>query len=448
MCIFVDVQIPGSFFDHVAACDGFDEHEFRAAHAEAPQVSVRLHHRKPACSFALTDPVPWMDNAYYLPEKPYFAHDPFFHAGCYYVQEAGSMFLGFLLEKITADNKAITALDLCASPGGKSTLLRSMLPEHSLLISNEAIRNRTSALIENVMKWGEPGVMITHNDVAHFAQLHACFDLVVVDAPCSGSGMFRKDEKAVAQWSEELVDTCAIRQRNICNNICNAIKEGGYLIYSTCSYSREENEDIIASLVGSGIFKLIHWALPAEWNIVQNKYGYRFYPGKTRSEGFFISVLQKVGSTGMMRSPGSIQWEEAPSAVADAMRSFFLNDGSLKLLLHKDLVLGFPEMCLPAALPIISHLHALRIGLPLATLKGRDIIPEHPLAMSAYLHPELPVHKVDLPDALNYLRRGTIASELPAGWFQVTYQERTLGWAKQLGNRINNYYPTEWRLRK
>jgi NOL1/NOP2/sun family putative RNA methylase len=247
----------------------------------------------------LAEAVAWSSNGYYLKSRPSFTLDPMFHAGAYYVQEASSMFLEEALKQAVDLTQPLKVLDLCAAPGGKSTLTQSVISNSSLLVSNEVIKARVNVLAENITKWGSANVIVTNNDPKDFQRLPGYFDVVIVDAPCSGSGLFRKDPKAVDEWSEQNVQLCNQRQQRILADVLPALKPGGVLIYSTCSYSPEENEDICDWLMDNYSFENTRFTLNEELGIVEttspnNKaVGYRFYPDKVKGEGLFIAAFKK-----------------------------------------------------------------------------------------------------------------------------------------------------------
>jgi 16S rRNA C967 or C1407 C5-methylase (RsmB/RsmF family) len=265
-----------------------------AALSAEPEVSVRVNPFKLSLKALREhfgplagDPVPWAaDEAFYLTERPSFTLDPLFHAGAYYVQEASSMYVGALFERVKAaladgagGASGLRVLDLCAAPGGKTTQLLSHLDSASLLVANEIVPARATVLAENVVRWGCSNVAVTSSDPAAFGALRGFFDVAVVDAPCSGEGMFRKDERAVAEWSRDNVRLCAARQRRILADAWPALTPGGYLIYSTCTFNRfedEENVDWIARELGAECLDQRH-----------------FYPGEDRGEGFFAALLRK-----------------------------------------------------------------------------------------------------------------------------------------------------------
>ena len=263
-----------------------------AALQQEPEVSVRVNPFKLTLTAmrehfgALAgDPVPWApDEAFYLRERPSFTLDPLFHAGAYYVQEASSMYAGVLFERALEGlgrRTGLRVLDLCAAPGGKTTQLLSHLDETSLLVANEVVPARATVLAENVARWGCSNVAVSQSDPSAFGALRGWFDVVVTDVPCSGEGMFRKDERAVAEWSLDAVRLCAARQRRIVGDVWPALAPGGWLIYSTCTFNRQEDEDNVDWIcreLGGTCLEMRH-----------------FYPGEDRGEGFFAALIHKLG---------------------------------------------------------------------------------------------------------------------------------------------------------
>jgi 16S rRNA C967 or C1407 C5-methylase (RsmB/RsmF family) len=307
-------QIPTALLDALEGLPGFDRAEFLHAHHNIPSIaSVRFHpvkspaEERPArlnsiCrdrsgDFNVTE-IPWCPDARGISPRPAFTFDPAFHAGAYYVQEAASMFLGYALTLVCGSMTGLRAVDICAAPGGKSTHLSS-LSFISSLLSNEIIRSRVPVLYENTVKWGMPQVFISQDDPARIGRLTESFDVMVVDAPCSGSGLFRRDPEAVKEWSPRHVELCSQRQQRILADALPALTEGGILAYSTCSYSRAENEDVLDWLVEDMGMESIPMEVPPGWGIHPSASqktgaaGYRFYPGERAGEGFFLACLRK-----------------------------------------------------------------------------------------------------------------------------------------------------------
>ncbi|MDR1724372.1 MAG: rRNA cytosine-C5-methyltransferase [Tannerella sp.] len=413
-----------------------DEYEaFEAALEEPPPVSIRINPMK--TNHSNGDPIPWCSTGYYLPERPSFTFDPLFHAGIYYVQEASSMFL----EQIVKKTGGKTVLDLCAAPGGKSTHLTAILPEESLLVSNEVVRSRCNILTENMHKWGAPNVIITNNDPRDFKTLRGVFDLILADLPCSGEGMFRKDPASRAEWSLNNIRLCAERQRRIVRDVWDALRPGGYLIYSTCTYNLEENEDNIRQLAEQLNARII----PVHPGMTVKK----FFPHKAKGEGFSIAILQKDSGDELpnakkfkplvrsLNYPEASEWLKHPE-------DYFIDARGDKLyaisLIHKYLYQSISE-----------NMKVLSAGIPLATLKGRDLIPSPALALNSQFSPAPAFPKIPLTfdDAIKYFRREslTLPADTPKGFVLVTYENHPLGFMKNLGARANNLYPQEWRIR-
>jgi 16S rRNA C967 or C1407 C5-methylase (RsmB/RsmF family)/NOL1/NOP2/fmu family ribosome biogenesis protein len=420
-----------------------------------PQVSIRFNPLIPdAESLALQSlecsadgRVPWAGNAVYLDHRPQFTLDPLIHMGCYYVQEASSMFLEQAVRKCVSG--PVKALDLCAAPGGKSTLLASLLPEGSLLVSNEIQRSRAQILAENMTKWGRTGVMVTCNTPKQIGQSNLMFDLIAVDAPCSGEGMFRKDEGAVTDWSLQNVEMCALRQRQIIEDVWPALKPGGYLIYSTCTFNRHEDEDNVQWIIEQFGAEAIKIDTNPEWNIKasltqDNLPVYHFMQHLTRGEGFFLCLLRKPD--GAFRELPQKPFKADPSVPAECRK--WLNDG------YEYYVKGDSIYALPAPLAsdmnqVNKELYSLIPGIEVAVRKGHDWVPAHALAMSDALNMEAFDNvEITRKQALEYLHCDALRLEdAPRGIVLLTYKGIPLGFAKNLGNRANNMYPQEWRIR-
>ena len=297
------LKLPTEFINSISCCEGFDEKAFLNAHQTNSPTSIRINpFKSTTLNFKLDSQVLWNNKGFYLNERPNFTYDVLFQAGCYYVQEAGSMFIEHALTSCINFDDTLLAFDVCASPGGKSTLLNSLLNNQSGLIANEIIKQRSEVLAQNLSKWGTSNVVVTNTDPSSYSNVQDVFDIILVDAPCSGSGLFRKQHDAVDEWSLDNVNLCSQRQKRILSDIIGTLKQGGTLVYSTCSYSASENEEIADWLISE--FGLVSVQIPTEknWGIVETKsekhtaYGYRFYPDKTQSEGFFCAVFKKPGA--------------------------------------------------------------------------------------------------------------------------------------------------------
>ena len=420
-----------------------------------------------------TDAIAWSAGlGYYLSTRPVFTFDPLFHAGCYYVQEASSMYLAHalthVLPQLTDSNHPLRVLDLCAAPGGKSTLLRSLLPHTALLLSNEPIKQRASVLKENITKWGHPFTAVSSGYACDIASTGCQFDLIVTDVPCSGEGMMRKEPDAVTQWSEELVNKCANLQRDIVRDIWSSLRPGGYMIYSTCTFNSREDEDNIHYFIAELGAQYIELSPPESWQIYTAgaASGYHFLPHLTRGEGFYLAVLRKPmdeSNTEHKQKKNKKHKETMlPTRNIVSQLSPWLQDSYA----HIDGVacpwkyIWREKLDEYAAIPSIhadflsqlhqGHVNILQEGIPLARVKGRKLQPHPALALSAALCPNaFPKIEVSLETALAYLRTEalTLPSDTPKGYVIITYKNINLGYVNNLGNRANNLYPSEWRIR-
>ena len=449
-------MLPQPFLDSLEGLPGFDKTAFAQVHAQGEQItSVRLNKYKPfnqaAHSFLKpTTPVSWCDQGLYLNERPLFVLDPLWHAGAYYVQEASSMFIQHILHQLNMDTASLV-LDLCAAPGGKSTLLANWF-KNGLVVANETIKGRNAILVENITKWGADNMIVTQNDPGHFKALPAFFDIVMIDAPCSGSGLFRKDISAISEWSLDNVQHCSLRQQRIIEESLDTLKEGGYLIYSTCSYSFEEDEKImdqIANLPGMVNIKIL---VPTSWNIISCEspkhqcQGFRFYPDKIKGEGFFISVFKKEATSDNNTTADSFKFIPLTKNELVVAKSYFELPTTHQYLSHQNSMIAIPILFEASILSILSNLYVKKLGLDLGAIKGKDFIPSHALAMSYWSNLPFTTIEVTTETALNYLRRADVQLAGNVGWCLIKYQGIALGWAKLLPNRVNNYYPNEWRI--
>ncbi|WP_291527786.1 methyltransferase RsmF C-terminal domain-like protein [Bacteroides sp. UBA939] len=458
------MELPVSFADRTRSLLGDEEYNklIDALNGEQP-VSIRLNEAKlPHVSAALlrscSERVLWASAGFYLDRRLTFTFDPLFHAGCYYVQEASSMFVEQALRRYVGE-APVMMLDLCAAPGGKSTHARSILPEGSLLVANEVIRNRSQVLAENLTKWGNPGVVVTNNDPADFSGLESFFDLILTDVPCSGEGMFRKDPVARSEWSLENVEICRQRQRRILTDVWPSLKPGGLLIYSTCTYNTEENEENIRWIRDEFGAEILPLNVPEEWNIIMGADFpvYRFLPHRTKGEGFFLSVLRKPETDipETRRRPVSTQGKKKPAPVVSkeqlaAARGWLLSADDYELSVNGTNISAFPKESISALSALQQSLRIIQAGIPLGEIKGKDLIPEHALAMSNALRREaFPHEDVSYEQAVAYLRKEAIvlAADSPRGYVLLTYKDVPLGFVKNVGNRANNLYPQEWRIR-
>jgi len=404
--------------------------------------SIRINPHKAAMAVNAS-PVPWHRQGYYLGSRPRYTSDPAFHAGAYYPQEASSMSLAHFINHLGLAESPLRVLDMCAAPGGKSTLLRSMLHPDSLLVANEVVGSRVNLLEENLVKWGVPGYAITQSDASKFGRLHDFFDLVLVDAPCSGEGMFRKDPKAVDHWSPANVAACTVRQSRILDEVWPSLRPGGILMYSTCTYNTAENEHQVAAFRQKTGAEAVEAGLPFDG--VQPAPGagttaFRFFPHLVRGEGFFVAVLRKPGN-GFRAEPKArpLPALQVPdilhglTCTADARGNIFAARPS-----HME-ALG--------ALAKATNL--LVPGHPVGTsIKGK-FKPGHGMALMANRPHTEEAIDLDLEEALRYLQRGDVYRDgLGNGRVVVQFENFALGHAKSGAGRLVSLYPKHWRVRQ
>lgn len=444
--------LPASLLQQLQGIQSFEEAAFIAAHEEPAVTSVRINKAKDIGLFPANEPVYWCRNAVYLPERPVFTLDPSYHAGAYYVQEASSMFLSHMWQCVMKDRMGLRVLDLCAAPGGKSTLIAGLLDKDSLLISNEVIRTRASILEENMTRWGYMNTWVTSNDPRDFAKLPGYFDVIVVDAPCSGSGLFRKDMKALDEWSEGNVQLCCERQQRILADVWPALKKDGVLIYATCSYSQQEDEQILDWLASAYDVVTLTVPVAEEWGIVtvtspqKGMTGYRFFPGRTKGEGFFIAALQKKEEA---ESISLHRYKTAHDKKIEQQAAYLLKDADM-LFVQTDkenysaLLHGHEHDMQLLQKAVYLRKTGLLLGMPTA----KDWIPAHDVALSIDANVNLPCLNVNKDEALRFLKREDMGiADTEKGWQMIRYKGLGLGWVKSLGNRMNNYLPKHWRIR-
>ncbi len=444
--------LPPALLNSLEGIPGFDRESFTLAHDENSITSVRINPLKkiPVSFFSPgSSTVTWATDAYYLNERPSFTFDPLFHAGCYYVQEASSMFIEQAVRQTVDVNSKLKVLDLCAAPGGKTTHLQSLLP-NSLIVSNEVIRSRTPILDDNVVKWGGDNLIITSNDASRFAALPGYFDLVVVDAPCSGSGLFRKDPLAIEEWSPANVQLCSHRQKRILKDMLPCLKNEGILIYATCSYSIEEDEQICDWLVRECGMIPVKLKIDPEWNISVSQTeigseGYRFFPGKTDGEGFFLAVFKCESSE--QKESRSKPAQNLSNSLQQYIAIWLKEERAIVEI--KDDLYAIREGHLQDLGTISKELFVHNAGVRLGKIMKNRLVPEHGLALSSLLSADVTRVELDLDKAILYLqKKDFLLDTSEKGWQVVTYKGFSLGWINVLQNRFNNYYPKESRILK
>ncbi|WP_101442782.1 methyltransferase RsmF C-terminal domain-like protein [Pontibacter ramchanderi] len=449
------MELPHSFVARMKGQLGADYTRFEAALQQPAPVSIRLNRTKLQGKPDLPR-VPWTETGFYLPERPQFTLDPRLHAGAYYVQEASSMFLEQALRQHADLSQSLRVLDLCGAPGGKSTHIASLISPDSLLVANEVIRSRAGILAENITKWGSGNAVVTNNDPRDFGRLPEFFDVMVVDAPCSGEGMFRKDPQAVQEWSDENVNLCAQRQQRILMDVWDALKPGGLLIYSTCTWNLAENEQNIAWLAEQENAQPLALTLDPDWGVENTTLGsvsgYRFYPHQVQGEGFFLSVIRKAGEYEEPQRSSKKKKHKLTHAGKKEqalVNNWLLEPDRFAWVQYGEVISAIPENLFEEVDQLYQNLYVIYAGTEIAEVNGKKLKPLQPLALSRYLNKEaFRTEDLDLESALRYLRKEDIGvSGNSNDWMLLQFNDLPLGWAKQVGNRLNNYYPKEWRIR-
>ena len=455
------IVLPAGFEEMVRGVIGDGEWDaFVEALSEEPSVSVRVNSKITDNRLQITDnsclAVKWCEWGRYLSERPKFTYDPMFHAGAYYVQEASSMFVWQALEQLV--EKDAVVLDMCAAPGGKSTAIAQYLSEEGFLVSNEYVPQRAHVLVENITKWGAPNCVVTNNAPRHFEKLKSRFDAISVDAPCSGEGMFRKDERAREEWSEANVEMCVERQREILQSAWEVLRPGGVLIYSTCTFNRHENEEQVQWLIDEMKAEYLPIKIGEDWMITETERGYRFLPHKTRGEGLFMAAVRKQGGI----ENGELRIENACSKKRSDKKAKRVNKVGDSQLSTNDLLRGEYSVVESEGryyavqkerVDLVEEcrkvLNVLMFGVQMYEQKGKDLIPQAALALSqVYVRGAYPEAELSYEEAISFLRKEAIAlADAPRGFVLVTYGGLPLGWVKNIGNRCNNLYPEFWRIR-
>lgn len=451
------MDLPKQLIDSLANTKGFDKAAFEQVHASGEQVtSIRLNPFKPSdVLLEYRDTlVPWCSEGFYLKERPSFTMDPLFHAGAYYVQEASSMFLAHAIQSLIPETKqGLKVLDLCAAPGGKTTLLASIFSD-GLVVSNEVIKSRAAILVENTTKWGLPNMVVTNNDPDHFKDFVGYFDVIVVDAPCSGSGLFRKDPEAISEWSDQNVIHCSQRQERILATVLPCLKQDGTLLYSTCSYSEAEDESIADWLVSDMNMESCPIQIDSSWNIVTTQspqkqaWGYRFYPYLVKGEGFYLAAFKQQQSnfSGRLKEVGLTKLTKPEIA---SLAPYIENDSDAAYFKQNNAIRRVPSAFLGNIQELASRLYIKKAGIEIGEFKGNALIPSHEWAVSVLPKNGFSVLPVSKEQALLFLKRGNFMPENASiGWNWVQFEGVVLGLVKVLPNRINNYYPAEWRILK
>lgn len=454
-------SLPSLFCERVVRDLGATEGEALCRALDTPSpTAVRLHPQKGA-PIPSEEPIPWSERGYYLPERPSFTLDPAFHAGAYYVQEASSQFVGRLLARESL--RGARLLDLCAAPGGKSTLYATLVGREGLVVANEVDRRRVQILSDNVRKWGTGNIVVTTNEAADFDSLEGWFDCVAVDAPCSGEGMFRRLKESREEWSEGGVVQCAAIQREILRSAWRALKPGGVLLYSTCTFNRTEDEESLRDLLawlemeGEEIEAVAEIPEAETWGIVTGEVGpfhtYRFYPHRAKGEGFFAAVARKGGEERAARPHKGKRRGLSPIQPVDrqqmqTLSSWVEEPEQMAFYRAGEMLYGCWQGARGWIEELSERLRVVYAGVALGEIFKGKLKPDGALALFVGLNLKaLPQTTLGREEALEYLRKGELKAEaFTEGMNLVLWEQYPLGFAKRIGNRVNNLYPNSLRI--
>ncbi len=442
---------PAKFTDRIRRQHYIDAEGLINALKEPPPVSIRINTSKWNHTPTSSSPVPWCSSGWYLNERPSYTLDPLYQAGCYYPQEASSMFLEEVFEQVAGEKNNLRVLDLCGAPGGKSTHLSSLIGENGFLVANDVIKSRAGILAENITRYGIGNAIVTNNDPLAFNRLKGYFDLILVDAPCSGEGMFG-DQTAISEWSAGNAALCSERQRRIVLDVWPSLKANGILIYSTCTFNPGENEENIKWLTDKTEASSVLLDISKYEGIQEIGYkgitGYGFHPGKIKGEGLFFAVIKKPGgSSDTTKQPfrkNDNQLTNNDLKVAGNLISTSL----INLYRHGDIVY---ELSLPPEEYqfLKDYLRIIKGGTALYKNRKDDFTPLHELALFYHLRKNaFPSVELDLSQSISFLKKESLTlKNIAKGWILLTYKSVNLGFAKNIGSRVNNYFPVDWRIR-
>lgn len=464
----MNTPIPKDFLETSVSIFGRESEEFLASLDSEPSLGIHINAEKMQKTGVVipdnAERVEWTSNGFYLKSRPRFTFDPFLHAGAYYVEEPSSMFVEKALNYIQKDIRIDRALDLCAAPGGKSIMIRNSM-KGGLLVSNEPLSKRAAVLTENLAKWGNPDIIVTSDFPEAFDGLTGFFDLIATDVPCSGEGMFRKDETARSEWSKANVENCVQRQRDILRTIWPTLRKGGYIIYSTCTFNRREDEENVLFIANELGAEIINLETDADWHICGDTTGrnlpvYHFFPHKTRGEGFFLALLKKTSDTPPAENRKSKK-KKPETVSADGFAEWINCKENFDFHKSKDGITALRKAFADDYAAISEKLNVICAGVRVCTEKPTkfsnsarkpkpQFVPAPGLALSSCLNRKaFPDISLNYSDAIKFLRGESIPTTVyaPRGWVTVSYRNLPLGFANNVGSRLNNSYPPAWRIR-
>ncbi len=436
-------KLPEDFVHQMKVLLSEEYPAFESGLSRPPVTSIRCNpHRTSAlASLDLDGPVPWCPQAYFLKSRPKFNQEPDFYTGSYYVQEASSMFLSHILSQIELPHDAV-ALDACAAPGGKTVILHDRIGPRGTLIANEVIRSRAKVLHENLSKWGGCNHIVTNSDLSRFEALSGELDLIVVDAPCSGEGLFRKDAQASSHWSEDHVKHCALRQKRILADAVPLLREGAYLIYSTCTYNRQENEDQVAWLCQEYGMKVIDIPIPESWNIYRSEGAYRFFPHRVRGEGLFMAVLQAGGTKAASKAEHKRKYKKQSDVSKhdlQELREYIQIDQKEDITTYQE---EFVHYTGRINIDQLSSIRIYSFGRPIGQIMKKGFRPAAQLAQSIHLSNQIERIELSAEEVLKVMNHQDIPSDNgQKAWYLLTYSQNSVHFAKTHRQRHKIQYP-------
>ena len=452
----MSIALPEKFVETMRQALGEEADSLFVALDTEPVVSIRLNPYKPAELFD-GEAIGWSPNGRYLASRPQFTLDAPMHGGAYYVQEASSQFVGYLLKDEELTNARV--LDMCAAPGGKTTIYSTLVGRGGLVVANDINRGRTLALADNVQRWGLGNVVVTCNEPSHIGAFREWFDVVAVDAPCSGEGMFRKMHEARSEWSPSAPEQCAVRQREIVAEAWRTLRRGGVLIYSTCTFNPTEDEGVVEWMMqeyGDEMEAMARVDVEESWGIARKDIGsfqcFHFYPHKARGEGFFAAVVRK--SEGVVRrdTPKARKKIFTPLSKADVQEVASWVDDAQSMAFRQvgDMIYGYDSRVVDDVIALSESLSVVYSGVAMGQIFKKKLKPEHSLALFVGLNDDVvPRVEVSEEDALTYLRRQDIsAAQFEEGINLVCCRGVAIGFVKRIGARCNNMYPKDLRILK
>ena len=451
------IALPVAFTERMRKQLGAEEAErlFAALDGVSP-VAVRLNPAKCGDEGVWNDgeAIAWSRNGRKLKERPSFTLDTAFHAGAYYVQEAASQFIDYILAGEDLQGKRV--LDMCSAPGGKTTIYSTAVGEDGLVVANEYVRARANVLADNVRKWGMGNVLVTNNAPEHISPFEGWFDLVAVDAPCSGEGMFRKEEVARQDWSEDAVRMCAQRQLSIVREAWQTLKNGGLFIYSTCTFNDDEDEGVLHTFIeemGDVFEPSQRVDIKEQWGIVRGEVGafqtFRFFPHNTDSEGLFVAVARKAEPT-TQRTPKARKkvMQEVDKSSRKELSRWLKASEQHTFAMVADTIYAYRTEQFKAVQALSEGLTAIYSGVAMGQIFKGKLKPDWALSQYVGLdRKSVAVEELDEERALDYLRKKDIAvGDMAEGMNLVTHKDRALGFVKRIGARCNNLYPNSLKI--